>query len=789
VTVLACWLAFPAVLTALSLGCGLLADRAAGERIPGMLLLPTGLAVIVVAAQFAVATDATAELAPAATVVLALLGFALSRSRWRVRPDRWAVAAAAAVLAAFGAPILLYGAATFAGYLRLDDTTVWFAITDHVMEHGRGLGSLAPSSYEAVLHGYLSSGYPIGAFLPLGVGRALVGQDVAWVFQPYLAFIAAMLALVLYHLVSPVIESRSLRAFVVFIAAQPAILFGFTLIGGVKEVLAAMLLALVPALALPAALTAARVRALLPLALVTAAIVSVLSYGSALWILSPLAVALALAVGRLGRSVAIWRGVAFISLASALALPSLPALGDFLGSASDTLTSGGELGALPKPLSLLQVFGIWPVGDFRASPDDFFITRLLVTLVIVAGLGGAAFAFSRRRAWALVLYVGASAVGCLAVATFGAPWVDAKAFAIASPALLLVGLIGAVAALRPAPIAGGLAVLAIAFGVVWSNVLAYHDVNLAPRDRLAELEQIGGRIDGKGPTLITLYELYGSRHFLRRGDPEGSSELSPHRVVLLNGKTLNEGEFQDIDGFRLDSVLTYRSLVLPRSPTASRPPSPYRLTWRGRFYELWQREEHSSSRIIEHLPLGNVRDPIARPHCSEVMRLARLPGTKRLATARQPQASLISLSAFPHPAGWQPDPRDPGILFPYEGGRMSLALNFAAGRYEFWIGSAFRRRLELSVSGQRIGARTHELQLSGQFVPMGSISVPAGFHDVVIDYGDAGLHPGSGGLPFPFGPLAVSRGTAERPLTYLRPSAARSLCGERLDWVEALGAD
>jgi hypothetical protein len=30
---------------------------------------------------------------------------------------------------------------------------------------------------------------------------------------------------------------------------------------------------------------------------------------------------------------------------------------------------------------------------------------------------------------------------------------------------------------------------AIAGGVLWSNALAYHEANLAPRDRLAELER------------------------------------------------------------------------------------------------------------------------------------------------------------------------------------------------------------------------------------------------------------------------------------------------------------
>ena len=41
----------------------------------------------------------------------------------------------------------------------------------------------------------LAHGYPTGSLLPLGVGARLVGTDPAWLLQPYLAFLAAMLAL------------------------------------------------------------------------------------------------------------------------------------------------------------------------------------------------------------------------------------------------------------------------------------------------------------------------------------------------------------------------------------------------------------------------------------------------------------------------------------------------------------------------------------------------------------------------------------------------------------------
>ena len=52
---------------------------------------------------------------------------------------------------------------------------------------------------------------------------SLVGFDSAWLFQPYEAFLAAMLALGVYGLLAGVVESRPLRALTSFIAAQPAL--------------------------------------------------------------------------------------------------------------------------------------------------------------------------------------------------------------------------------------------------------------------------------------------------------------------------------------------------------------------------------------------------------------------------------------------------------------------------------------------------------------------------------------------------------------------------------------
>src|SRR5439155_6122895 len=120
-------------------------------------------------------------------------------------------------------------------------------------------------------------------FMPLGVGRALIGGDALWLYQPCLAFLAAMLALSLFELSRRLIDQGWLRALTAFIAAQSALLYGYALWGGIKELGTAWALPLLVAL-VPAAVRAERLRQLLPLAAVTALLLGVLNLGAAVWV-------------------------------------------------------------------------------------------------------------------------------------------------------------------------------------------------------------------------------------------------------------------------------------------------------------------------------------------------------------------------------------------------------------------------------------------------------------------------------------------------------------------------
>ncbi len=552
------------MLAVLAIGCGCLLERLAGRSLPGTLVAPAGFAVMIVAASFATLASATATLAVPLVVALAVGGLAAG-TPWRGRRlDGWALGAALAVFAVYAAPVVLSGQATFAGYLTLDDTATWLGLTDQLLTHGRDLGSLAPSSYEAMLDEYVKqSGYPVGSFLPLGIGGRLVGTDLAWVFQPYISFAAAMLALGLYELTRRLVRSRVLRALVTFVAAQPALLYAYSQWSGVKEVVSASMIALFAgllALTLPPTDADGKPRGLLPLGTAIAAELAALSVGGGVWLVAALLVA-AVVLGLADAGLFARRAVALVGIVLALSIPALAIAGTFFrkASASSVLTSSSELGNLIRPLNHLQFFGIWPSSDFRLPPAHLGPTYVLIAVLVAAACAGLWFAW-RSRAWGVLLYVSTLTVGCALLVSKGSPWVDGKAMGTASTAFLLAALAGcAVFFEQGRRVEAGVAAVAIAAGVLWSNTLTYHDVWLAPKPALAELATIGTRFAGDGPALMTEYQPYGVRHFLRHLDPESAGELRRRLIPLLSGEGVAKGGYADLDQFQTDGILVYKT--------------------------------------------------------------------------------------------------------------------------------------------------------------------------------------------------------------------------------------
>ena len=780
---LVAWIAFPLVLAGLCLGCGLLVEVVSGRRLGFALLPAAGLALIVVVGQFLTLFEATAELTTPAVVALAVAGVGLSLPGRGRRPSGWGLAAVAGAFAVFALPIVASGEPTFAGYIRLDDTATWMTLTDRVMEAGRSLDGLAPSTYEATLAFNIGDGYPVGVFLPLGVGTKLVGTDVAWLVQPYMAFLGAVLAASLWALAAPLVESRPLRAAVVFIASQSALLFGYYLWGGIKEIAAAALIAAFAAgcgRLIAERFPAARV---LQLGLVGAALIGVLDVGGVLWLAPALVLVLVLALRSLDLRAVAARAALLAGMLIVLSIPVLTS-GGLLPPTSSPLTDSGAKGNLIEALEPAQVAGIWPAGDFRIDPVEGGPAYVLIAVAVGAAIAGLLIAW-RRRAWAPLAYVGGTLLACFALYAVGSPWVGGKALATASPAIpFAAGLAFAWLFAHGRRVEGAVLAAAVAGGVLWSNVLAYGDVDLAPRDQLAELEAIGDEVAGEGPSLMTEYSPYGARHFLRESDAEGISELRRSPIPLVDGSTVPKGGTADTDQIDPVALGAYRTVVLRRSPAQSRPPSPYELIRRGDFYEVWQRPE-GEPLLPERIGLGDRYDPYGVPDCDAVLELA---SRGDLVAATGPPPIVVPLSDASYPAGWAP-PSARQAPIPLTAGTIEATVEVPeAGEYEVWIGGSLRPRVELRVDGEPAGSVRHLLNNEGQYVRLGAAELGPGPHRVEVEISGDDLHPGSAGTAGAIGPLVLAAGdAADSELVEVPAADARSLCGQRWDWIELAG--
>jgi hypothetical protein len=801
-TAFVAWILFPVVLGLLAMGCGLLLQSASGIKFPPGLHMPAGLALIIVVAEVLTKSNLwgswSAPLTTPVVVILAILGFLLARP-W-ISPPRiawWTLAPAVAVYLVYLAPVLLSGEPTFNGFVKLDDSATWMGMTDQVLKTGHAVATLPSGTYASMLGAYLNGGEPVGAMLPWGIAHQIVGQDLGWEFQPYMAFLAGMLTLAGSAIARPLVRSPVMRALVVFIAAQAALIYGYSLWGGIKEVAAAALLVTSVACVIPILEGEARIRTFLPLAAAAFALLGIDGIGGAAWLPVTL-----LAVGYL--TLRIWLRRATPNQLTALGVAALVLVVFLIIGANHWLsfnaglTSSTEFGNLAHRVRPLQMLGVWPAADFRIDPPNSPILTYLLIAFVFAGVVLALIVSWRERAWVPPLVVGAAAAGALVVSVLsGSPWLQGKGFATVSPAVLLVGLLGLVTiiespirvlapARRPRTVEGfglmrGLAIgasIAITVGVLWGNALAYGHVTLAPYGQMSELSQIGQRFAGAGPTMINENEPYAGRHFLRQMTPESPSDIRYRAMLLRGGGEVDKGSYADLDQFELATILTYRTIVMRSSPVASRPPAPYRLIYNGRWYQVWQKPTGGRQRpVIDHLPLGAVYDPVGVPACGKVLKLAQEAG----------RSGLLAAAAQVAPTGISV----PGQL-PSGKTRESFQVS-APGVYEIFLGGSVVGHLVTSLDGREINS-THEiLNEPGGYIPLGERRLGTGVHTVVLSYSGAGLAPGSAGPssadpPFTDGPLEISTPPGNIPVTYVSPANYRTLCGKPWDWVEALGS-
>ena len=331
---------------------------------------------------------------------------------------------------------------------------------------------------------------------------------------------------------------------------------------------------------------------------------------------------------------------------------------------------------------------------------------------------------------------------------------------------------------------------ATAGGVLLSNAFAYRDVSLAPRHRLAELELIGERYGGRGPSLETEFEEFG-KHFLRATDPSGVSEAyspRPADPAPVGGLGPRFGYPSELDGLSSAYVQAYPLLILRRSPVASRPPADYERIWQGNWYEVWERDPRGVQ-IVEHLPLGSPgRAPSGLPRCTDVealARRARAVGAELTYVERPLDPTFLPVRAHDRPTSWRADTREPLVLRVGGGGRVDGTVSVRlGGAYDAWIAGSFGTApVEVSIDDRRVGAVDRALNGRGQWERVGSIRLTAGDHAIHIVRWHRTLAPGDGSSLI--GPVVLTTaGSAAPSVRWTEPRTWRRLCGRMLDWIE-----
>jgi hypothetical protein len=101
-----------------------------------------------------------------------------------------------------------------------------------------------------------------------------------------------------------------------------------------------------------------------------------------------------------------------------------------------------------------------------------------------------------------------------------------------------------------------------------------------------------------------------------------------------------------------------------------------------------------------------------------------------------------------------------------------------------WTGGAVLGRLRIAIDGRTMASLRHRLNQPGDYEPVATAVLAGGRHRLTFDFGERLLD----GINdhFLMGPVALSEARPTAAPTRISRSGIRSLCGMRLDWLEAV---
>jgi hypothetical protein len=810
------WLAAPLLLGLLSLGCGLLVAAAAertgtprGEPFPALLIVPSGFALLVILASLLTNWQLTAPLTGVGPVVVALAGLVVGRRRllaWRpsrvaARVAGWAAVAAIVPALTIGAPVFLTGHAGVTGYTKITDLGHQIAFIEYLRTDGRApmTPETATSSFDQVV-AKLVSNYPGGTQSVVATLGDVTRVDVAWMYQPVLAFVAAMLGLALFVVLRRAIPSPGWRALAAAVAAQPTILVAYALAAGIKEISGAAAIALV--VAVFAERRPLGWSALVPGAVAIGSAFSIFSVTILPWVgvIFLVFAAFELLAERTARKATVVRWAGIWGLAALLTAP-------FVRDGIELLRVAGAagpvgLGNLAAPVSPWSTVGPWITADHRFPLAQYGEPRLTYALIAIAlvlvAIGAVKAVVMRDRAMIAIGLGGAIALAY--ILRNSEVWVQLKAFCMTAPIALCFAFSGAAwlvgrrrpAALRiPMALTGLWAAALVGGGVLYGNALQYRHTPLVPYERMAELRKLDKQFAGQGPTLAPDFDEF-AEYFLRRAD--GSGLVDPWRGMAYNRTaepTLKM--FRDTDEYDQNFLQRYRLILRRRNPLASRPPSDYRLVETTRWYEVWRRT--GDPRLIEaHYPLKGKASERTKAFCARVQQSVDKAGAGARIRYAVPPPDVTAIDPDPRfvPSTWTLDTKTGDIRAGGPGRQQQPFALKRPGTYRVYLRGSVGRRVVVSIDGRVVGEPRWQESYQGHYEPLSTVTLRRGQHVLTVLRGGGDLLPGTGndasGATTLLGPVVLEPVGETTTMRTLPASRLRSACRSDvpMDWLEVL---
>lgn len=803
------WALVPLLLVLLCYGLGLTLSLAVRKPLSSTLATVIGfLAMTIVGSLTTMSTD----IAPYTSLIFAVVSVAglfvcAIWCRAYIRLDYLPALAGFLTYIGFSMPVVAYGSPSWAGWIKLDDTGTWFAITDRIMNVGNSIPSVVNSTFDRVIAVYLGGNqfnyggqngghfsYPLGSFIPFGVISKLTGVEKAWIFQPYLSLTAGLGAMIFVLILRAHLSNRVLLVAICSLSMLASTIYSYVMWGGIKEIVL-----------------------IIPLATFSYSFFEILDKGlNREHSLSALVAIFGLFFIGGKTSLGIVFPILLVGLLIKLWQKNLKAFYTTIGMSGAAvllfvymLNSGNAIltkffvpqvpdtGNLVRSLNPFQVMGIWPSQDFREDPLNIPSTILLISIAILFTLFGL-YSAIKAHLWAVPALL-TSLLCIVAYSYFYAGiWLTGKAMAVASPFFVLAALMGVHYAWVRAQDSSNsnfwnwkihylvvISAVTISSGVLISDVMTYKNVSLAPYSQMNELETIGRLFAGQGPALMTEYSVFGSRYFLRKLDAEAASELRVHVIPMSDGSQLSKGAAADISLFDSDTINYYNLLVLRKSATASRPPLNYKLIWSGTHYDVWKRIA-GAPKIWKMLSLGNNFSPGAAPSCKVVDAfLSSRTKAERIFAVVRDKSYMVDFANGDLPTGWRSLPY--GAVAVDRPSTDGFSRTFSVDetrRYDVSLAGSFPGQLTLLVDGEQIYVN-HSLFENNNSLTMtlAAVQLSAGRHVLTVLYKTPLFMPGTDAA-FAFGPIYFSTQFAgDAKVEQVSISRIPQLCTQNLDWI------